>query len=292
MAQEHGHILDLGGVPTWYREIYPAGEFDGFYQKMGNHAVAYVERRDHQLVVSFDNLSDAGHPGYDKEAWAGAFCRYNNWSHLGVFTQDPSWFRSAALIQFLEKLKADGFFERFANITLCGTSMGAFAALTFSSLAPGCNVLAFSPQSTLIRDRVPWENRFKKADLQDWTLDYSDAADSVAAAGKVFLIYDPFHINDSKQANRLKGDNLIHLRSPGLGHRTALALNRLGALKPVMGDGIFGSLNSIDFSRLIRHRGELPLYRENMLRYMVERGVEHRHPALEAAYSVRREGVR
>ncbi|MEM7440883.1 MAG: hypothetical protein AAF393_14890 [Pseudomonadota bacterium] len=288
MSKDHGHVLDLGGVPSWYRDIYPAGDHDGFYQKLGTHAAAFVERRDTQLVVSFDNLSDAGHPGYDKEAWAGAFCRYNSWSHLGIFTQEPSWFRSAQLVQFLEKLKADGFFERFANVTFCGTSMGAFASLAFCGLAPGCNVIAFSPQTTLIRDRVPWEDRFKKADLCDWTLPYSDAAETVDAAGKVYLIYDPFHVNDTKQVMRLKGDNLIHLRGPGLGHRTALALSRLGTLKPVIGEGIFGTLSRTSFSELIRSRGRLLMYRENMLRYLEERDVTHRQAALEEAFRNRR----
>lgn len=285
---DHGHVADLGGVPSWYEEIYPAGDFDGFYQKMGNHAVAFVERRTTQLVVSFDNLSDAGHPGYDKEAWAGAFCRYNNWSHMGVFTQDPSWFRSVALINFLEKLRYDGFFRRFDNITFCGTSMGGFAALAFCGLAPGCNVISFSGQSTLIRDRVPWENRFKKAKLQDWTLPYSDAAESVAQAAKVYLVYDPFHMNDARQCTRLEGENLVHLRSPGMGHRTALALNRMHALKPVMGEGIFGTLTRESYAALIRPRGRLPMYRENMARYMKERGVSHREPRLIDAWQKRK----
>lgn len=282
--QDHGHVADLGGVPSWYEDIFPAGECDGFYHKLGNHAVAFVERRTHQLVVSFDNLSDAGHPGYDKEAWASSFCRYNNWSHMGVFTQDPSWFRSARLIEFLEDLRHDGFFRRFDNITLCGTSMGAFAALAFAGIAPGCNVIAFSPQTTLIRDRVPWENRFVKADAQDWTLPYSDAALSTRQAAKVYLVYDPFHINDSKQVHRLTGENLIHLRAPGLGHRTALALNRLAALKPVMGEGIFGTLTREGFAAMIRDRGLLALYRVNMARYMGERGCEQRAEWLNRAH--------
>lgn len=289
MGRDHGHVMDLGGIPSWYRDIYPAGESDGFYRKMGNHAMAFVERRSHQLVVSFDNLSDAGHPGYDKEAWAGAFCRYNGWSHLGIFTQAPSWFRSPVLIDALEEMKARGFFARFDNVTFCGTSMGGFAALAFSGLAPGCNVIAFSPQSTLIRDRVPWETRFRKADQQDWTLPCSDAAESLDQVARAYVIYDPFHINDTKQVMRLPGDRLMHLRAPGLGHRTALLLGRLRALKPVMGEGILGTLDRRGFARMIRRRGRLPLYRDNMARYMVERGVEHRQDRLSRAHEKRRQ---
>ena len=38
---DHGHVADLLGIPTWYREIYPAGDHDGFYHKMGDHAVRF-----------------------------------------------------------------------------------------------------------------------------------------------------------------------------------------------------------------------------------------------------------
>ncbi|MEM6618541.1 MAG: hypothetical protein AAF631_04490, partial [Pseudomonadota bacterium] len=265
----------------------PAGGRDGFYHKMGEYAVAFVERRRTQLVVSFDNLADAGHPGYDKEAWAASFCAYNNWSHMGVFTQSPRWFRDERLIAFLDRMKSNGFFKQFEHVTFCGTSMGGFAALAFCGMAPGCNVIAFSPQTTLREDLVPWENRFKKGKLGDWSLRYSDAARTVRWANKAYLIYDNFHINDTKQVTRLTGNNLVYLRAPGLGHRTALALSKMDQLKPVMGEGIFGTLTRRSFANHIRARGKLWMYRVNMLRYMEERGVGHRQDRLIAAHEAR-----
>lgn len=50
----------LMGVPLWYKDIFPQGEFDGFYRKLGNHAVNYIERDPNQLVITFDNLAEAG----------------------------------------------------------------------------------------------------------------------------------------------------------------------------------------------------------------------------------------
>ncbi|MEZ5868571.1 MAG: hypothetical protein R3D46_09035 [Defluviimonas denitrificans] len=52
-------------VPNWYAEIFPAGKHDGFYERLGEHALSFVERSTQQLVVSFDNLSDAGYPYHD-----------------------------------------------------------------------------------------------------------------------------------------------------------------------------------------------------------------------------------
>ena len=46
----------LMGVPLWYKDIFPQGEFDGFYRKLGNHAVNYIERDPNQLVITFTTL--------------------------------------------------------------------------------------------------------------------------------------------------------------------------------------------------------------------------------------------
>ena len=75
----------LMGVPLWYQDIFPQGEFDGFYRKLGNHAVNYIERDPMQLVVTFDNLAEAGGRHYARDAWAAKFIADNGWSHLGVF---------------------------------------------------------------------------------------------------------------------------------------------------------------------------------------------------------------
>ena len=60
----------LMGVPLWYKDIFPQGEFDGFYRKLGNHAVNYIERDPNQLVITFDNLAEAGGRHYARDAWA------------------------------------------------------------------------------------------------------------------------------------------------------------------------------------------------------------------------------
>jgi len=49
----------LMGVALWCKDIFPQGEFDGFYRKLVNHAVNYIERDPNQLVITFDNLAEA-----------------------------------------------------------------------------------------------------------------------------------------------------------------------------------------------------------------------------------------
>ena len=46
----------LMGVPVWYKDIFPQGEFDGFYRKLGNHAINYIERDPNQLVITLTTL--------------------------------------------------------------------------------------------------------------------------------------------------------------------------------------------------------------------------------------------
>ena len=41
----------LMGVALWCKDIFPQGEFDGFYRKLVNHAVNYIERIQHPNLV-------------------------------------------------------------------------------------------------------------------------------------------------------------------------------------------------------------------------------------------------
>ncbi len=279
---------DLGGVPSWYREIFPAGPNDGFFLKRGVHSLSFVDRGKHQLVVSFDNLSDAGNRRYDREPWGGKFLADSGWSHLGIYSQVPHWFRDQGLIEMLEKLKSDGFFGQFERVAFCGTSMGGFGALTFSGLSPGATVIAFSPQTTLNEGLVPWETRFAKGRAADWSLPYSDAAEQTGAAARIYVVHDPFHVLDRKHFERLRGANVIGLRGFGLGHKSALLLRKMDVLKPIMSEAFAGTLSEQGFYRMIRARKNIYLYRQNIEAYLAERGLERWIPMFRSAFKARR----
>ena len=283
---------DLGGIPPWYRESLPAGPSRGFCHSRGEHRAVFVDRGPGQLVVSFDNLAEAGGQRYDREAWAAKFCADRDWSHLGILAQPPSWFRDMELISFLEGLRDSGFFKRFARVAFCGTSMGGFGALTFSSLAPGSTVVAFSPQTTLARDKAGWDRRFRKGMRQDWSLPYSDAAEHASCAGRIYLVYDPFLALDRRQAGRLNPANVVELKGFGLGHKSALLLRRMDRLKQVMEQGITGQLTPEGFYRLIRNRKDVYLYRKNMEEHLQQRGRDALAEQLTQAFKRRRKLAR
>ena len=261
-----------GGLPAWLSEIFPAGGRPGFYEKLGSHAACFVDRGAHQLVVSFDNLSDAGNPNYDVEPWAAKFIQDRGWSHLGILAPGPSWYRDKRLIGFLEKLAASGFFRQFDRVALMGTSIGAFASLVFADLTPGATVIALSPQSTLDTSVVPWETRFGKGRVQDWTLPYSDAAAGLRHTSKVYVLFDPFVAPDLAHVQRLPQSQLTLLKGFWFGHKTAVVLRRLDSLKPIMTAAVEGTLTEQEFYRLIRDRKNLLLYRRNVEAHLKDRG--------------------
>ncbi len=274
--------------PSWYREIYPGGDRKGWFTSLGDYSASFVERDEDQLVVSFDNLSQAGNDAYAREPWAQKFCADRNFSHLGIYSQKPTWFRDADLIAHLQKLRRQGFFRGFKQVAFVGTSMGAFGALTFSSLSPGATIVAFSPQTTLDAEKVPWEDRFGKGRAADWSLPYSDAKLAMRTAKKAYMIYDPFHAGDRAHVERLSGKALVPLKAFGMGHKTALVLNRMDALKLVMEKGIAGTLEPQDFYKAIRGRKDIYLYRQSMENYLKDLGKDARATRFVNAFKKRR----
>ena len=277
-AAAHPEADDL---PSWYQEIFPAGLRNGFYQKFENHAVMCVERDPSVLVVSFDNLAEAGNKNMKREAWAGKFLADLGVSHMGVFSQGPTWFRDQSLVSYLTMLQDQGFFRRFSRVVFCGTSMGGFAALAFASLSPGAVVMAFSPQSSLDTALVPWETRFRKGQAQNWAMPHSDGATEIEQASKVFVVYDPFEPLDCSHVDRLSGEQVVRLPAPGLGHKSALVLRRMDRLKPVMASVIKGDLTPLSFAKMIRNRKDIYLYKVNMVNHL---NAKNRH-TLSARFS-------
>ena len=139
---------------------------------------------------------------------------------------------------------------------------------------------------------MPWETRFAKGRGADWSLPHSDAAQHTSSASKVYIIYDPFNEPDSAQIARLRGDNIIRLKSFGFGHKSALVLNRMGGLKTVMQSGVEGTLTEEGFYPLIRGRKDIMLYRREIEAYLLARGQEGRAQRFAQAFKRRRKMTR
>lgn len=261
-------------APHWLEDLRGTPGRRGFYRSTPEHALVFVDRGSERLVVGFDNLASVrDNAPVRRDGWGYAFAASRGWSHLGVLAFTPHWFREAELHEALRGLAAEGFFARFGSVTLMGTSMGAFAACAFAPLAPGCTVVALSPQATLDPARVPWEARWQGAQRQDWGGDFNDAVTGAAAAGRAFLVSDPLLEVDRRHIGMFDGlPNVTHLPAPLSGHKSALFLRRAEILWTVIEQAITGELTPARYARLRRQARLIPFYIRPLAEHLADRG--------------------
>ena len=265
-------------APAWLADLRRSDNKRGWYYSDDTFAMQMTTRSNDVLIVSFDNLSDVNDPALSRNTWGYQFYRDEGWSHMGVMAFEKHWFRDERLFNFLEGQVKTGIFKRFKQVVFTGTSMGAYAATAFASLSPGCTVLAFSPQSTLAEDLVPWEDRFGSGRKQDWTGRYRDATQHCTQAKKVFIVYDPYFTPDKRHADRFQGENIVPLKSWYAAHKSARFMRRADILKDVTRAAVNETLTAASYYKLYRARRSLPWYIVGLTDHLFDRG----HPDLAA----------
>ena len=256
---------------------------DGWYRPgTGGHSFLYTPRSKDTLVVTFDNLDIAMTKRTDRRPWGYSFIKEQGWSMLGVLAGGWTWYREPWVYDQFDQLKADGFFDQFQRVVFYGASMGGYAACAFSPAAPGCDVVAISPQSTVDKAVVPWETRYKTVWNRDFTGRYGDASDVSQMARRVSILYDPYEPLDAQHAARFTNDNVTHLRAPLLGHRLGSSLNQMGILSPIILGALDGTLSPLDYYKLLRARKGSARYQ----RELFNRAVAKRHLPLARSLGV------
>lgn len=274
-------------MPRWLDELRPGGQGEGFIEKQLRHSLMFVRRPVNRLLVSFDNLSNVGDTSLEREPWAYKFAQDSNISHLGIMAHVSDWYRDPVLIERMQKLATDGFFDGYDRVVFAGVSMGGFASIVFGSLVPGAHAVAINPQSTLDEALVPWETRYENGRRQDWTLPLSDAAALTGGFERVNVFYDPYHELDQAHVDRFGGDNVHIFNCRYSNHKTAVFLRKIDALKPVMHAAIFGELTELEFYRLYRARRNLPWFRGALSSYYESKGRNERAEQVTALFRSR-----
>lgn len=274
-------------MPRWLDELRPGGQGEGFIEKQLRHSLMFVRRPVNRLLVSFDNLSNVGDTSLEREPWAFKFAQDSNISHLGIMAHVSDWYRDPVLIERMQKLAAEGFFDGYDRVVFAGVSMGGFASIVFGSLVPGAHAVAINPQSTLDEALVPWETRYENGRRQDWTLPLSDAAALTGGFERVNIFYDPYHELDQAHVDRFGGDNVHIFNCRYSNHKTAVFLRKIDALKPVMHAAIFGELTELEFYRLYRARRNLPWFRGALSSYYEGKGRNERAEQVTALFRSR-----
>ncbi|MCU0899834.1 MAG: hypothetical protein MUC82_04970 [Cypionkella sp.] len=244
---------------------------EGFYRESPDHSFVFIPRSD-TLVVTFDNLDIAMGKREDRRPWGFSFIEKQGWSMLGVMANGWTWYRDPWVWQQFDALRAEGFFDRFRRVVFYGASMGGYAAAAFVAACPGADVVAISPQSTLDKTLVPFETRYHTAWGRDFSGPYGDAAQVSAAAGRVFLLYDPYEPLDSGHAARFTGANVVKLRAPLLGHRLGSSLQQMGILAPITLAALNGTLTPAEFYRSLRARKSFARYQRELFKRALDRG--------------------
>ncbi len=242
-----------------------AAETGGFLLELQNHVLTWLPGGGERLVVCFDNLASVRETR-DRTIWGQKHLLGHGFDLLGVQIKRKDWFRDAELIGALQGLQAAGFFRRFPQVSMYGASMGAFGALAFAPLAPGCTVLAFAPQRSLDLALCPFETRYRYArSITDWSLPFSDAAAGLAAAGRAYLAYDPQMAGDRRHVEALAGPNVTRLPLRHFGHKLPPALLKMGVLKDLSLAALENRLTLSDFARLLRARRQSTQWQIDLL---------------------------
>lgn len=257
-------------APRWLADLRRSDYRKGWYHSDEKFAAQFTQRAGDTLVVSFDNLSNVNDASLARETWGYGFYGTAGWSHLGVMAFEKNWYRDDALFDFMEDKQS--LLQGFSNVIMTGTSMGAYAATAFADLAPGCTVLAFSPQATLAKARVPWEERFNSGRKQDWSGRYAHAPDHCSQAKDVFIVYDPYFEPDRLHAEFYQGDNVHHLKSWYSSHKSAQFMRRAEILKSVMQAAVAGTLTPHVYYSQFRARRDLIWYYNGLADHLIDKG--------------------
>ena len=229
-----------------------AAGLPGFYVAGAEYGLQATLRPSSTLFVGFDDISKVRVRRRIRRGWGYLPARKNGWAYLGVQTYAENWYRDAEVIATLERLRDQGFFSGYERVIFSGVSMGAFAACAFAPLAPGCIVIAYSPQSTLHPEIAGWDSRYLQGREQDWTLPYSDAASGITSARRVWVISDPHHETDRLHAERLCGKNVIHLPALHSGHFAMGAIRNGGILSALTAGCADLTMSRAEFVRLYK----------------------------------------
>jgi hypothetical protein len=263
----------IGNEAEWSAIALQLAGSDGWYRPGTNgHSFLYAPRSKDTLVVTFDNLDIAMTKRHDRRPWGHDLIEAQGWSMLGVLAGGWTWYREPWVCDQFDQLRDSGFFTQFKRVVFYGASMGGYAACAFSSAAPGCDVVAISPQSTVDKTIVPWENRYKVVWNRDFSGSYGDAANVSKAAKNVYILFDPYEPLDAQHAARFNQENVRFLRAPLLGHRLGSSLNQMGILSPIIIGALDGTLTQAQYYKLLRKRRNFPRYQRELFKRAVAKG--------------------
>ncbi len=249
----------------WIQKLHVRSWSEGRFERHLNNTLVHFKGNRDVLVVGFNSQFDIKKDGAVFHPWGSAYAMERDFSFLGFATHMPNWYRDGWPAQKINDLVTEGFFQQFRRVIFAGHSMGGYGALAHAPLVAGADVAAFSPQSTMDRDRVGFDDRFGRSHRLDWSGPGSDAADGLNAIPKVSLFFDPANVEDRRHADRLAGPSVQIYKTFMAGHSSFLFLNRMGVAQTLMDSIVEGTLDAPEFYAAYRNRKYLDWFRNALI---------------------------
>ncbi|WP_170297740.1 glycosyltransferase [Paracoccus litorisediminis] len=256
--------------PQWLNDLLTTKNRRGFLISDDLFALQHTYRSGKVLYVSFDNLASVRASTKYRDPWGYAFAKKMEWSSLGVLCYRPNWYRIPRLHDELHNLAERGFFKKFKQVIFSGTSMGAYAACAFSSISPGCTVIAFSPQATLDPEKIDWDNRYPSGTAADWSGLFADAGSELRSAKHAWIVFDPLLEEDRRHAGLLEGSNVTLLKARYSGHFTAQYMRQVGILSGFVKSCATGDMSVAKFYSQYRTARQYRRYLDGLVHKLTQ----------------------
>jgi tetratricopeptide (TPR) repeat protein len=184
------------------------------------------------LLITFSPMSFRRRAGEDS-FWGIRAARKAGLSAIGFVGLQNNWFPGAMMWKAIKAISP--LLEAHPRRVLYGHSMGAYAAVAYSRALGADAVLACNPQSSIDpADATHFDRRYIR--YFDPALRGGIAIQTVDLAGRVYLLYDPYHNADAEHVRRigsLSGD-VVPLRVPMSLHHSVNAITGTQRLVDVL----------------------------------------------------------
>ncbi len=271
----------ISDQPEWQRTLERHGAEHGYHRRLDAFHGALFTEDDDTLIVTFEEADDflVGPP--PNLPLGLAIAGREGWSHLCLYSEGTTFFRSEAVYTFIDELIDDGFFDDFERVIFYGAGACGYAAAAYSVAAPGSTVVLVRPLATLAPDKTRWDRRHPHMRRTDFTSRYGYAPDMVEGAEQVLLIHDPRVPEDAMHATLFDRPDILRLDCRWLGRHPERDLLQMGVLLPLLRAAGKGGADAALFYRLYRARMEHKPY----LRRLARKLDSERRPALRNQWS-------
>lgn len=197
----------------------------------------YIEDYSMPLLFTFDNRHIAEHMEEAtfecRRGWGYDYVINKGWNVCAFLESDYTrWYRHPFFVAMMRYIESKNLFQNYRSKKIAyGSSMGGYAAATYTKALSADTSILFNPFSTLNPSLAPWETREDYAWYNNWDSGYYDAVEGCQNNDN-YIIYDPTFQLDYLQARRFINHctKITQIRVPGVGHGMPGHLAKINAL--------------------------------------------------------------